>query len=450
MPEVRRGVMVLFQAEHPGEAVPDPLHGAIQWRLLFPLLGAVLHLPSPALFGLAHAGCFAVLVFLVALLRRNGLGWLACGACTLALGATSWFFTSMSWLGYYDAWLVLGLLLVAFAESRWVLWCACVWAPWVDERFVLAAPLALLCRFLYRQPRDSAPGRSRDVMVAGGLVVAFAVVRLAVLGGQSAPHATVDGYLARFGGFDAPVSRLLFGAWTGLRVAWVFAALALLFLWRRDRAQAAVLAAATVLLAAVGLGTAQDFSRSMMLVFPVAVLGAVWSREFGARRPAWVAGAAAALLLPAHHVMSDAVRPVYYFYRELAAIGDPPPIARAEVHELRGIQAMQRAAYVEAAEALSLAMKLAPNPASAAKQRGVLFASQKQWAAARNDFALVVQHDPKDPDGWFLRAQAALALGEATAAYADAERARSIAPAGWTERPDVVSFFNRLQRQPGK
>ena len=58
MLEVRRGASVRLQVEHPGIAIPDPLHGVIQWRLLFPVIGHVLHLPPPVL----RAGIIAALL----------------------------------------------------------------------------------------------------------------------------------------------------------------------------------------------------------------------------------------------------------------------------------------------------------------------------------------------------------------------------------------------------
>jgi len=66
---------------------------------------------------------------------------------------------------------------------------------------------------------------------------------------------------------------------------------------------------------AVALATAQDFSRSMMLVLPVGLLGAVFALE---ARPRWFPGtlraaAAAALLLPGHLVMSNGAVPVLGF-----------------------------------------------------------------------------------------------------------------------------------------
>jgi hypothetical protein len=102
----------------PGAPLADPLHAAIQWRLLFPLVGRILHLSPAMLFSLADVGCLLVLGFIVGLLRRIGLAWAECAFATLLLGAASWFFTSTGWLGYYDSWLALALLAVAFAERR--------------------------------------------------------------------------------------------------------------------------------------------------------------------------------------------------------------------------------------------------------------------------------------------------------------------------------------------
>ncbi|HEX2853825.1 MAG TPA: tetratricopeptide repeat protein [Opitutaceae bacterium] len=447
MLEVRRASAVLFQVNHLGAEIPDQLHGAIQWRLLFPAIGRALSLPVPVLFGLAHAGCVVALGFIITVLRRNGLGFFASGVAAVILGATSWFFTSVSWLGYFDSWLVLGLLIVAFAESRWSLWAACLWAPWVDERFALAAPLALICRFFYLGPRVAATAWKRDFAVAAGLVVAFAGVRLGILGPRSGNHATVHGYLSQFATLEGSFSRNVFGMWSGMRMAWIYLLLAVLVLRRRRTLAATVLGAGMTLLVGVGLATAQDLSRAMMLVMPVAVLGAIWTNEFKSGWNAVAIGSAcAALLLPAHHVMIDRVNPIYYLYHELAVFDSPPPAAMSELHELRGIQAMQRGDLVAAAEALSLAIKLAQNPAGPAKQRGVLFASQQQWAEARKDFSTMVEHAPKDPDGWFLRAQAALAVGDLAAAQADANQALSVAPAGWAERADVARFMARLRQ----
>lgn len=439
---------------HLGAEIPDKLHGAIQWRLLFPTLGHVLGLSPVLIFALSPVGCLLVLAYIVTVLRRHGQGFFETALVVVTLGATSWFFSSMSWLGYFDSWLVLALLFVTFARARWVGWLACVWAPWIDERFVMAAPLALICRYLHQTRTATAenpvPHWKRELVVPAALVAVFLVIRLGFLSGHSGTNATISGYMGGLKVIGTPLSRVTFGVWEGMRAGWVFVVVAVLF-GGLKRWHAVALASVVVVVILASLATAQDFSRSMMFMMPVALLGAVLADGAVARwwPLALRAGAAAALLLPAHLVMNDGVNPVFYLYHELAALRSPPPVIMPELQELRGIEAMERGEYAEAMEALSLAIKLAPNPTGAAKHRGLLSASLGHWADARKDFSTMVESEPANPDGWFLRAQAALALGDAQAARTDVEQARLRASSDWSSRPDVARFLTRLNQAPG-
>ncbi|QYM77808.1 hypothetical protein K0B96_10795 [Horticoccus luteus] len=464
MLEVRRGASVLAQVDHLGGPIADPLHRAIQWRLLFPSLGRLLHLPPAILFGLADVGCVLVLGYLIALLRRQGLAWLQCGLAGIALGAASWFFTSTGWLGYWDSWIALALLLVAFADVRQWAWFACVWAPWIDERFVLAAPLALLCRSVL-DAAGALPATARfrwrtDLAVPAVLLAAFVVVRLGVLGRYSSSEATISGYMGLRHYLDAPLSRIALGIWDGLRVGWFFAGAGFFLLWKHPASAPAasrapelirqgwLLAAAVVLVVGIGLATAQDYSRSMTMVLPASVLGVILLHRLDIgwlTRALWV-GACAAVLLPAHHVMNDRVNPIFYLYHELAALHTPPRVAMPELYELRAIHEMERGDTASAQTDLTLAIKLAVNPASPARQRGLLAASQGRWPDALRDFSLAVDHDAQNPESWFMRAQANLALGQTAAARSDFDHALTLAPPGWAARPDVVRFLARLTR----
>lgn len=446
MLEVRRGVSVLEQVAHPGAPVPDELHRAIQWRLLFPALGHVLSLPPGLFFALTHVGCLLLLAYLVTLLRRNNFGWLDTGLATIALGSASWFFTSTGWLGYFDSWLALALLLAAFAEKRRLVWLACLLAPWIDERFVVAAPLALFCRWLHRPEKFDL---KRDTGIPAALLAAFLFVRLGLLAGHSASGATVGGYLGARNYLDAPLARIALGIWEGLRAGWCFVVAAVVLLWPR-RACALVLGAALLGLMAVGLATAQDYSRSMTMLLPAAVLGLLLAHERAAGwfPPLLRAAAAVALVLPAHHVMNDAVNPIFNLQHELAVLDHPPAVAMPELYELRAIHAMERGEFASADADLALAIKLSANPASPAKQRGILAASQGRWADARGYFSTMAEHDPQNPDAWFMCAQASLALGHAPAARTDIDRALSLAPADWKTRPDVARFLAKLGLKP--
>jgi hypothetical protein len=451
MLEVRRGVNVLQQVAHPGSVLTDPLHQAIQWRLLFPVIAHVLHLPPFAVFGLAYVGCVAALGYLVALLRRHGGHWIEATLGAIAIGAASWLFVSTGWLGYYDSWLALGLLIVTFGRP-FPLWAACVWAPWVDERFVMAVPIALLCRWLYAATRSDAPRYDwrTELGVPAAIVAVYLLVRLGLLSGQSAANATVGGYFGK-DYLNAPPGRIALGVWDGLRGAWILVIAAILAL-RTTPGRAALLGVAVVVTVAAGLATAQDYSRSMTMLLPVAVLGLVLVVQTRPRSERWLLGSATglALLLPAHHVMNDAVNPIYYLYHELAAYDSPPPAAMPELREFRAINEMEQGDFAGAERDLTIAIKLSPNPASPARRRGMLYASAKRWEQAKADLTTVVENEPADPEGWFLRAEIELAMRDIDAARADLDHARSVAPAGWANRPDVSRFAAMLNSQSGQ
>ena len=93
---------------------------------------------------------------------------------------------------------------------------------------------------------------------------------------------------------------------------------------------------------------------------------------------------------------------------------------------------------------LTLAIKLSANPASPAKRRGLLYAGAHRWDDAKRDFSLVVEHEPNDSDGWLLRSQVELAQNDLESARADFEHARAVAPAGWSDRPDVARMVEVL------
>ncbi len=442
MVETRRGANVLWQAEHLGAPLPDPLHGAIQWRLLFPALGGLLALPAPVLFGLAEVGGLLALAFVVTVLRRRGVGWLECAAGSVVFGAAAWWLTSVSWLGYFDTWVVLALLLVAFAESRWLVWTACLLAPWVDERFVLGVPVAWLCRLALASPEETAQLK-RDALIVAGLLGAFVIVRLGVLSGRSGPQARVGEYLdwLKLGG--TPWIRFIFGIWEGLRTGWFFVGAALVLL---PRAQGLRLGVAVTIVALVSLATAQDFGRSLMFVAPVVLLGLVLALKNSQRwtRYALRGGAMATLVLPAYLVVSDRVSPVFYLYHELANLDSRPTLLMADAHELQGVRAMEGGDPAEALRELTLAIALAENPTSASKHRGLLAISFGKWDEARKDFTRMTEYEPRNPEGWFLRAQAGLALRDTEAARNDFAQAQAVATGDWAKRPDVVRFAAKL------
>jgi hypothetical protein len=264
----RRAAVVLHQSQHEIGAVPaDGLHGAVQFRL-FPAL-----LPYPLMW--SYVGAVAVFGYVYHLSRSV---WV-----TGVFGSAAWFAASVAWLGYYDSLVVLALLVVAFA-SPGAATVASLLAPWVDERFCLGFLLALLCRDDWRLLWPS-------VVV----VVGFVVVRLFVL--PAGENANPRSYLTNFPLFAASWPYLLVGVLTGWRLATWAVGLAWI--------QRPVLILPTLGVVALGVGTAQDSSRAMMLIAPVVLLG-LFRMVDQVRAIRWPLFAVA-LLLPALLVVDRSV-----------------------------------------------------------------------------------------------------------------------------------------------
>jgi hypothetical protein len=304
-----RGHFVLRQVEEVTPPIDDPNHAIIRWRLLFPLTGRLLHLPAWVTLGLAPAGCLVLCVALAwagwRLLpaRRRGVAEL--GGLAVVAGATAPVFTSLGWLGYYDAWVAVGLLVVAHARSWWPVVLACVLTPWVDERFVLGLPLALAVRWGVAGGGGDGWWQwfRREAALPVALTMGFALVRLHLGGTAGSP--TVEDYFRQFvAGTGVTAGDRLVGAWEGLRAAWIPVAVAMLLPWWPGRERAGrLLAVAVPFTAVAGLVTAVDLSRSAVLLLPVVPLGGAWAAGWdGWRRWRWVV-VALALALPAHHVV---------------------------------------------------------------------------------------------------------------------------------------------------
>lgn len=323
-----RGATVLDQKRDLGAIIEDPNHKALRWRLLPPAVGRALGLSDWATLGLAQLGCVALVLMLVFIGTPRG-GSLTGGGLWLALtaGATAPVITSLGWLGYYDSLLALGLLTVAFIRPRGAVIAACLLAPWVDERFVLGFPLALLVR--WQQTAHEAPRTwlRREAAVPAILTAAFAITRL-TLGGTGGSQ-TIGDYVTTFIlGQDVTLSDRLFGAWSGLRVGWLVLAAGFAAAGSRTspkgESRPTLLAGLTLATAAVGAGSVQDTARAMVLILPVII----WAWLTAAQRweRLWLGAgpllALAAIMLPAHQV----------FGRIRTAV--PPPAEQPADHPL--------------------------------------------------------------------------------------------------------------------
>ena len=317
-----RGYYVLRQAADLSDPVDNVDHKIIRWRLLFPALGHFLHLPSWGVLGLSQVGACGLV------LAATFIGWgrsknsrrplLGAFCFALIAGATAPFITGMGLLGYYDAWLALGLLAVALGESRTLGALACMLTPWVDERFVIGLPLALMVRYWSRPADDAGDGRSWWRKQALGPVVIVGVYTLIRIGlGGSGGSQTIGQYVQRFIlGENLSVLDRLKGALAGLRVAWLLTLLAVLAPrpWspfpngRHQWGFAAIM----FVTSGVSLFSAVDLGRSMGLLVVVLPLGWMTLDRCGPRVSGFLAPllAVLSLSLPAYHVIGKRANPV--------------------------------------------------------------------------------------------------------------------------------------------
>lgn len=316
-----RGFYVTQQAVDLATTIDDPNHQIVRWRLLFPVVGSLLHLPEWAVLGLAHLGCGVLIVAWVAVARRRDASEAArafeAGCFAVIAGASAPFFTSMGLLGYYDSWLALALLAVSVAPARGVVILAAMLAPWIDERFVIGLPLALGVRYLLTDPAPESLWTwvRRQALIPLAAVVVFSLFRL-TLGGSGGSQ-TVRQYLDTFI-FSESITwgERLRGAWEGLRFGWVLVAIAIVATYlpspSRRSWEGPALIIAIVITALVGLFTALDLARSMVLLVPVLPLGWIVAQRYPWWRRLHFAPvlAVAALLVPASHVVGKFARPV--------------------------------------------------------------------------------------------------------------------------------------------
>lgn len=454
-PELNRAADALRQLEDPFVRIANPSNRVLEWRLLFPVLGWVLWLPSWLYLALPAVGCLASLAFVAGRLRDTGWRRDEALAVLLLAASSPWFFVSTGWLAYFDSWLVLALLVVAVGSSRVALAGAVALAPWVDERFVFLLPACLLARG-WRRARQVPAGDEAttpwvDWVTAAVALAPFLGVRLvaAAFGAGGDGAAWREILAGRPDGF--PWRGAAAGAWEGLRCGWLAVAVFAMGVARSgpdDRRPGRLLALAAVAALAVMFGLAADFSRSAAVLVPLllAVLMIGWPQAGRGRRVfVWVL-AGLNLLLPAHHVVNAERVEVRSLRHERAAWHSPPGFLRADRYNLRATELLLAGRAEEALVPLRHALQLEPDflPAlfNLSRALGQLGRGPGALVAAERARAI----DPQQPRAWFLRAEARRLTGDARGALADLDQAAALAPPGDPLRAQIEALRVELRR----
>ncbi len=441
-PDVNRGGATLLQLRDPWMTDYSESNRPLRWRLLFPLVGHYLSLPHALFFALPHVGCVLVLAYVAWWAHHRTADRWRTFLVAAITGAASWFHVSMGWLAYFDSWVILGMLAVALAPTRWPLVVAALLCPWVDERFILALPLTLCVRLAW-QAHDT--GRI-DWRACGADVAIALVLLLPYVGIRAAAFMQGDvdsqAYIQQYGSLrelaQTPWYRFLEGVWHTFRAGWFFVGVGIWLIWRQGSAAVKTLllltATATML---VAMAVAADLSRNVAMFTPLLVFGLLtWRLDDARRARATMAIVLAAnLLLPAAHVVSRFCNPIFNVYHEWDRWHNPPDYLQAGYNLERALRFYQGGelenAYRATSETLSLHSRFTP-----ALVLRALILRDNGWLPPALDTAdRAVSSDPNSPEARMTRATILDRMGERARAIADLEAALRLAPADWPNRP---------------
>jgi len=446
-PEVNRAVDTLHQIQNPFDPIANPSNKVIQWRLFFPLLAHYLHLPNLVFLALPQLGCLLTLGWTTWLTLRETGDRLTALATAVLFGTASWFFVSMAWLTYFDSWYVLGLLLAAFHPSRFWLAAACLITPWIDERFVLALPMALGIRTVYFRREISFGDQPfmRDVLVCVLTVAPWVLFRIILIANGSDRSASTN-FATQWQHLNPGL--VLDGLWNGLRGIWVYAAIFFLYHLSRARPLASIyLAGSTVGALVMNLSVAGDISRSASNLIPLALMGffELCRQQPFASQKLLYALAAFNLVVPASHVVSSFTIPIFYWPYEMTRYQNPPPEVNPVFYNQQGIIAWQNKKPNDALQFFSEAVELNPDFAPAYYNRGLVSQSQGDNFSAETDVRRAVEINPDLFDAQLTLATLLMGQGKTIEAKELLEDALKRAPATWDKRPEAERSLQSLR-----
>ena len=297
--EWTRGLAFEEQVANPSSPTIEP---ALQWRCLPAAIARVLKMKGHSAFLIGWLGVISLLTGIARWMIDHTGNRMAAFAATLLVAESSAVIVPTGWLGINDAWAWLGLAAVAFSRRQLVFATALLLCPWVDERFLLALPLALWARQILvgRKPFLG------QLSFAGACVTPYLLLRIwaAWSGTDATSGVFIRKCLDDFGHY-APCAPL--GWWMGWRLAWLLPLWSGWLLWQDGKTSSITLglgAAATGLALATFL--AADLSRSAAMLLPGILASFVLITK---RNPSLFAGHSLALavtnlFVPAAHVVS--------------------------------------------------------------------------------------------------------------------------------------------------
>ncbi|HZP60105.1 MAG TPA: tetratricopeptide repeat protein [Opitutaceae bacterium] len=443
-PEVARAKFAVMQLKHPFMRMDNHISLVLQWRLFFPLLGYALSLPPLVYLALPPLGCWLVLVYIMAVLRRHEIGWPDCLAVAILTATCSWFFVSTGWLAYFDSWWVLGLLVFVFSRPRLAA-IAVLITPWIDERFVITLPLAAMLRREYSATvSNEYRVGGRELGWLGILLAPWLLVRVGCFL-FARDQATSDYIRDTVGQGGFAIKYYFLGLWQGIRCAWVFVGIWLGLCSQRSRWEKTGLVVIFLFTLIFNLIVAEDISRSVSILVPMILMGIILYKIHspGRLRPVLFAACALNLLLPAAHVAGNGVTAIRHFYAVLQE-GHPDEDLMAYYYNEMAVMYFQRNRPQDALQMVDLAIRRDPGRIEAHANRAAIYVALGQVREALSDADYIVARRPGSPDAWFDRGILRIKNDDLGGAAADFERAMRCAPPGWARQSVTQSILKQL------
>jgi hypothetical protein len=454
-PEIHRAFHALQQLQNPWMRIDDAVNRVIEWRLLWPTIGHHLGFSNATYFAVPFVGALAALASVASITWRVTRHPLPTLSATFLAASSSWFFVSTGWLAYFDSWLILALLLAAFARSRWVMFAAALFAPWVDERFVLALPLCIAVRAVAAD-RESVPEpralvREAAILLAGILPYVAARIGAELCG----VRATSGSYWTGRSLLPAPAHAMIWGSWNGLRLGWILVVVAGVAAFRTGKHRVAVAVVFATL--ALNLCVADDISRSTSVAVP-AVLAALllaWQHRAAQARKALPLLCLGNLVLPAQHVIAAPPGAAVAFHcvpilaadAEFERRRNPPEFASSAAYTRRSMDHLQAQLFPRALAAAEIAVRLDPDYGKARANRGILLYVTGKKAEGAADLDRALQQSPELYDARIQRAAFRQEAGDLRGALEDVRQALVHMPADWPRRADALKFERALAGQ---
>jgi hypothetical protein len=420
-PELGRARTALWQVDHLAEPITDPIHALIRWRLLFPGLAKVLHLPAWLHLALYPFGTIAAATAMVWFWRSRERSLLIAAFASLAVTANAWFFTSTGWLAYGDAWVVFGLIVVTLSNRLWPAMVACFVFPWCDDRFVMAMPLALVCRLFFFQKFSFARWREHlrptALLCIGPTLYVMARVLLEIsTHGQSMSyytHPTLRGNEWIFA----------WGAWETWRVAWILPILALGYAFRSNTIAALIISGGALLSFSGAFFTVFDLSRAGVMLVPLVLAGVAYITE-KPRAFAWLGAISALnLALPATHIIADIQTPIWPLRYELLSLRHPTPPYEPVGYAMEALKQFRAGQSERGIQFLTLAKRLDATNAEVVRVEAIVNFEAGHRQAAVEFIQAHLRTAPQDRDSRAMLAEMLAALGESVQARAAASLA---------------------------